>query len=62
MVRNSQKKPAHLPERLTISFPIWGLFATKETDIYCTKGNCVRRVRLGCISGRWGDRLSKREQ
>lgn len=27
-VRNSDKIPAHLPKRLTISFPIWGLYDT----------------------------------
>ncbi|MBQ4258881.1 MAG: hypothetical protein IJB84_01275 [Lachnospiraceae bacterium] len=42
MVRNIQKKPAHLPERLTISFPIWGLYATEETDVYA---DCDKMMR-----------------
>ena len=31
---NINKKPYHLPEKLTISFPIWGLYATDKEDVY----------------------------
>lgn len=33
-VRNSDKIPAHLPKRLTISFPIWGLYDTESGGKY----------------------------
>ncbi|MBO5286115.1 MAG: hypothetical protein J6B16_04375 [Clostridia bacterium] len=33
-VRNADKIPAHLPKRLTISFPIWGLYDTDESGAY----------------------------
>ncbi len=33
-IRNFYKKPAHLPERLTISFPIWGIADTDGTSPY----------------------------
>ena len=33
-IRNIHKKPAHLPERLTISFPLWAVFATDDKGFY----------------------------
>jgi len=33
-IRNADKIPAHLPKRLTISFPIWGLFDTEPGGAY----------------------------
>lgn len=33
-VRNNHKIPKHLPERLTISFPIWGLMDTQSGGAY----------------------------
>jgi hypothetical protein len=34
MIRNHEKIPAHLPKRLTISFPIWGLYDTESGGVY----------------------------
>lgn len=33
-VRNCEKIPSHLPKRLTISFPIWGLYDTDGSGAY----------------------------
>lgn len=33
-IRNFEKIPAHLPKRLTISFPIWGLYDTNTNGKY----------------------------
>jgi len=34
--------PAHLPKRLTISFPIWGLMHTYEDSVYADLDQFVR--------------------
>jgi hypothetical protein len=34
MIRNVERIPAHLPKRLTISFPIWGLYDTEAGGAY----------------------------
>lgn len=42
MVRNSDKIPAHLPERLTISFPTFGLYDTPSGGVYHDLDRMVR--------------------
>lgn len=34
MIRAKEKIPTHLPKRLTISFPIWGLYDTEGGGVY----------------------------
>ena len=34
MIRNCEKISSHLPKRLTISFPIWGLYDTEAGGVY----------------------------
>ena len=41
-IKNIQKKPQHLPERLTISFPIWGLFDTDGAGDYADLDKMMR--------------------
>lgn len=42
MIKNISKKPAHLPEKLTISFPIWGLYDSDGTGVYADMDKFVR--------------------
>ena len=37
-VKGCEKIPAHLPKRLTISFPIWGLYDTEHGGAYRDAG------------------------
>ena len=42
MVRNSDKIPPHLPKRLTISFPTFGLYDTPSGGVYHDLDRMVR--------------------
>ena len=41
-VFNHQRIPAHLPKRLTLSFPIWGLFDSDGKGVYADMDRFVR--------------------
>lgn len=42
MVKNIEKKPPHLPEKLTISFPIWGLYDSDGSGVYADLDKFMR--------------------
>ena len=42
MVKNISKKPSRLPEKLTISFPIWGLYDSDGKGVYADLDKFMR--------------------